>query len=686
CGVSPRRIMADTFTNKAAREMQERLARLLGSVQKDLTVGTFHAICARILRQEGQHLGLDRAFAIYDDADQLDVLKDALEELGIDGKQFAPRKLLSAISAAKSQLRGPEEVAALRRTYFDEVFLRVYRQYEELLTRNHALDFDDLLVKATHLFQDNPEVLARYQERYVHILVDEFQDTNVVQYLLARQLAGKHRNICVVGDPDQSIYSWRQADIRNILNFQKDFPEAAVVMLEQNYRSSQTVLQAALAVIAPNKERKPIKLWTQNPTGAPVCIMEAYNEQDEALFVVSEVEKLTKAGAGRPGDCAVMYRTNAQSRVLEETCMRYGLPYRLVGGLRFYERREVKDVLAYLRLVYNPYDEVSLQRIVNVPGRGIGPRTIEELLHAARSQDVAPWDLLQQATAGQPPSVLKGRAALLLSAFAKLIQSLVEASTQKDCLELFDLAIEKTGYKEHVLNADEEGEEKWENVLELRTVASQFRDLPPREGLEAFLENVALVSDVDSYEARAEAITLITLHLAKGLEFPVVFIVGLEEGLLPHRRAIDDEHADPGELEEERRLLYVGMTRAKERLYLTRAFRRTALGYSGPSAPSRFLTDLPRSLTASPKAGAHERLLMPAKEPVIRRIPANDTVAPVRAAIDYKAGDHVRHATFGEGIVIGVKPSAADVEVTVAFKGAAGIKRLLLSLAPLEKI
>ncbi len=394
-GVNPRRIMAVTFTNKAAREMEERLNKLVSGQVKDLTLGTFHAICARILRRDGQAIGIDPKFVIYDDDDQISLLKRSLQELGLDPKQFAPRALQSAISNAKSQMLTPSDYLQRGRSYFEEVTQRVYERYQKLLTESSALDFDDLLMKAVQLFRENPELLARYQSRYLHIQVDEFQDTNLVQYELMKQLAGKYRNICVVGDPDQSIYSWRSADLRNILNFEKDYPDAKVVLLEQNYRSTKLILEAASHVISANKQRKPKDLWTENEPGQPPCVIETYTEEEEAQYVVNEIDNLVRSGEVKAGDCAVMYRTNAQSRVLEEAFIRYGMAYKLVAGTRFYERREVKDVIAYLRLIQNPYDSVSLLRIINVPQRGIGERSLDELTRWARSQGVNEYQALQ---------------------------------------------------------------------------------------------------------------------------------------------------------------------------------------------------------------------------------------------------------------------------------------------------
>ncbi len=678
CGVNPRHIMAVTFTNKAARAMEERLNKLVSGSVKDLTIGTFHAICARILRRDGKAIGIDPRFVIYDDDDQISLLKRSLQEVGLDPKQYAPRAIQSAITAAKSRMLTPADFLQHSRSYFEEVVQRVYERYQKLLTESNALDFDDLLMKAVHLFRQSPELLSRYQSRYLHLQVDEFQDTNLVQYELMKLLAEKYRNICVVGDPDQSIYSWRSADLRNILNFEKDYPEAKVVLLEQNYRSTKMILETASHVISANRQRKPKDLWTDNEPGVPVAVIETYTEQEEAQFVVSEIDNLVEREEVEPGGCAVMYRTNAQSRVLEEAFIRYGTPYKLVAGTRFYERREVKDIIAYLRLIQNPYDTVSLLRVINVPHRGIGQRSLDELSQWARSQGVSEYRALQLLTEPgetNPELSLSQRVIKALAGFTAMMAGFIKQSRELNLVDLFDLVVESTGYKQY-LSGLVDGEERWENILELRAVAQEYRDLKPPEGLAVFLEGVALVSDVDGLNESVDAVTLITLHQAKGLEFPVVFIVGMEDGILPHFRSIDD----PGQLEEERRLCYVGITRAKKRVYLVRAFRRSLMGSSGVSRPSRFLQDIPPHLLSSGgwRGGEESQVA----EPVYswNRAPAVLYDAP-----ELKAGDHVHHEQFGEGIVVNCQPVKNDAEVVVAFDGA-GVKRLLLSFAKLEKV
>lgn len=667
-GITPHHILAVTFTNKAAREMKERIYHLLGSAVEDLTLGTFHSIYARILRQEGAHIGLEPRFVIYDDDDQIRLIKRSLQDLDIDPKRSPPRPFLSAISSAKSRLIAPQDY--VKHSYFDEVVGRVYQRYQELLDGSKALDFDDLLMKAVILFRQYPEVLSKYQQRYHHVLVDEFQDTNIVQYMLARQMAGKYRNICVVGDPDQSIYSWRFADMRNILSFESDYPDAKVVYLEQNYRSTKTILEVAEGVISANRQRKEKGLWTENEVGVPLIVAEAYNEQEEAQFVVGEVDSLLGRGLFKPGDCAVMYRTNAQSRTIEESFIRYGMPYKLVGGTRFYERREIKDIIAYLRLIQNPYDSVSLARVINVPPRGIGSRTIEELELWAKGHSLPVYTALQMIADAEEETHFNPRTSRVLTDFLTILNQLIAASGELNIVELYDLMLESSGYKEYILEW-EDAEDRWGNILELRTVANDYRHLAPEDSLSSFLEGVALVTDIDSYNEKVDAVTLITLHAAKGLEFPVVFIVGMEEGLLPHRRSYDD----PNQMEEERRLCYVGITRAKQQLYLVRAFRRSSMGSTSVNLPSRFLSDIPPHL-AMPPGDAGESKVPPTATPS----PVSSPKSPL------SAGDHVRHTKFGNGIVVNCNPTGEDQEVTVAFKGEAGLKRLLLSYAPLEKV
>ncbi len=619
-GVSPGRIAAVTFTNKAAREMKERVREVVSYGAERLTLGTFHAFCAQVLRRDGEAIGLDRAFAIYDDADQVEMVKRAMRETDVDPKRVAPRAVQSAISGAKSQLLTAQGYSARTASYFEEVAGRVYERYESLMNQSAAADFDDLLLKTYTLLSERDEIARKYRERYVHFMIDEFQDTNVAQYAIARLIAGEHRNLCAVGDPDQSIYSWRNADIRNILSFQTDFPDAKIIALEQNYRSTQTILDASSNLISANTQRVEKNLFTRNGKGARIKMAEGYDEEEEAQLVLREVNALTRGGGGARkyalGEIAVMYRVNAQSRALEEACLRYGVPYQLIGGMKFYQRQEVKDLAAYLRLIANPNDDVSLVRVINRPARGIGRRTLDELTRAARDGGTSMFDAIGggadgggesavvSALGGAPEPAGGGlsaissaaftpRAARALGDFRKMILRLREETRTANIIELMDKTLDMSGYRRY-LGEQDDGEDRLDNVNEFRAAARDFLNMDAAAALTAFLESVSLVSDVDNLEEKPDSLTLITLHQAKGLEYPAVFMVGMEDGLLPHSRSVDD----PAGLEEERRLCYVGMTRAKERLYLMRAFRRGFRGGTGPNLPSRFLLDIPRELIA----------------------------------------------------------------------------------------
>jgi DNA helicase-2/ATP-dependent DNA helicase PcrA len=546
-----------------------------------------------------------------------------------------------------------------------------------MLLSSNALDFDDLLLRTVQLFGEHPDILSKYQSRFQHVMVDEFQDTNLVQYELVKKIAAKHRNICAVGDPDQSIYSWRSADLRNILNFEKDYPDASTILLTQNYRSSRTILDTASAVIAANTQRKPKELWTENEQGELITLRETYSEQDEAQYVVCEIDALTDGGEYKPGDIAVMYRTNAQSRALEEAFIRYGMSYKLVAGTRFYERKEIKDILAYLRLIQNSNDSISLMRIINVPQRGIGERTVAELASWAKSRNIPIYDALMQIEPGNDKdnTSLTPRSAKLLFQFAEMMEELIVKSQDMKLPEFMDFLMKRTGYKEALL-ATPDGEERWENILELRGVTQQYGELLSGEALPAFLEGTALVSDVDGLDDTKDAVTLITLHQAKGLEFPVVFIVGMEEGVLPHIKSFDD----PAEMEEERRLCYVGITRAKKRLYLVRAFRRNLMGGRTINSPSRFLQDIPKELVTGLELWRGER-----SQIASRVYEWDEGLHEVEPLPELETGDQVRHAQFGEGTIISAQPVRGDIEAIVSFKNA-GTKKLLLSFARLEKI
>lgn len=693
-GVPAYRILAVTFTNKAARELRERVELLVGEAVRDMALGTFHSVCARILRIEGEHIGLDRGFNIYDDDDQLRLMKEVLNLINVDPRQFTPRMVLSVISRSKNELIDSSAYAASARNYFEEVVARAYKAYQTALQNAHAVDFDDLLSHTVELYRQNPELLRKRSDRYLHVLIDEFQDTNIAQYVLAKQLASGHGNICVVGDPDQSIYSWRSADIRNIQNFEQDFPDCQIVLLEENYRSTQTILDVAHAVISAHPGRKRTdRMNTQKGSGSSVVGFEAYDEGEEAAFVVREVRRLQREEGLSYRDFAVMYRTNAQSRSLEETFIANRIPYRLVGGTRFYERREVRDILAYLRLAQNPFDTVSLLRVINVPARGIGDRSLEAMRQWAQGLDVPLYTALQllnnwrngEFSDARPPQIAP-RSLTALVGFLELLNRIVRLAEKLAPADLIAAVAEEVDYHRYLLSNFDDSEERWENVEELKNLAAQHAQLEDEPSLLTFLEEVALISDQDTLDESKEGSTLITLHAAKGLEFPVVFMVGMEEGILPHIRSFED----PSQMDEERRLCYVGMTRAKDHLFLVRSVRRFRGGMSSANPPSRYWKDLPEDLVdmrtraiTEPDIRSGARMYPPG--PGRRQVVGLDEES-LATELDYKAGDRVRHAKFGDGIVVTSSPRGSDREVTVAFKGDAGVKRLLLSFAPLEKI
>jgi len=610
--VQPRRILAVTFTNRAAGELKERIAALTGDVGKDVQAGTFHALCARVLRTDGDAIGLDRRFVIYDTDDQQQLMKRILAEQDLPATgEFRPAAILGAISRAKNEMLDATYLAENAETHKDRVVAKLAKRYDERLRAAAALDFDDILLRAVELFDQAPEVLEKYQRRWMYLHVDEYQDTNRPQYLWVRALAAAHHNLCVVGDDDQSIYGWRGANIANILDFERDYPDATVVKLEQNYRSTKLILDAAHAIVSRNERRTDKKLWTENQGGVPIQRFEAYNEEEEAEWIARQVEGLAgSTGRGslltrradddsnrfRPKDIAVMYRMNAQSRAIEEAFLRYGIRYQLVGGTRFYQRREVKDALAYLRILRSDTDSVSFDRVLNVPARGIGDRSLEAVRRWADTHDGNVLSALQAGADGQIEG-LAPRIRTAIGGFTALVERLRKRLGVLPLPELLDDVLEASGYRSMLADGSEDGEDRWANLLELRSVTTRYEDLSPLDALDRLLEETALVADQDSYEGEADAVTLITLHAAKGLEFPVVFIGGLEEGLFPHNRALDDEK----ELEEERRLAYVGITRAKRRLFLSHAWRRTTWGGGGNSVPSRFLMEIPPELMTGPR-------------------------------------------------------------------------------------
>lgn len=612
--ISPWRILAVTFTNKAAKEMRERLEKLVGiNESKEMTIGTFHAICARVLRYEADYLapvGLTKSFAIFDSDDQATLVKQAIREINLDEKQYKPAVIHGMISRAKNDMFGPEQMAERAAKYIEEVAARVYKVYQKLLRANNGVDFDDLIMMTEQLWRREPDVLQKYQKRWHYLHVDEFQDCNLPQYKLVRLLGygtdERHEglgNVCVVGDDDQMIYTWRGASAENVQRFERDFPRTKIIMLEQNYRSTQTILDAAQGVVRRNALRKDKRLWTAQGMGEKIIFHQAYNEEEEGLFTAREITRLLARGdIQRRGDVAVMYRTNAQSRALEEQFLRANIPYKVIGSRKFYDRKEIKDMLAYLRLLVNPHDAMSLQRIINVPNRKIGPKTIGELKQWADEREISAYAALQQIE--EHPTLGKA-AKTALATFGQLIIDLTHAIDELQLPELMDRIAEKSGLGPELRASEDRDLDRWANVLELRRVAQDYSEIETRAALELFLENVALVGGADTAqtsedgkllnEENNDAVTLITLHAAKGLEFPVVFIVGMDEGSLPHSRSVDK----PEQLEEERRLAYVGFTRAMQRLYLVRARRRSFWGDSQPTEPSRFLDDIPPLLVSN---------------------------------------------------------------------------------------
>jgi DNA helicase II / ATP-dependent DNA helicase PcrA len=589
-GVRPYQILAVTFTNKAAREMESRVDDLLGEqATQGMMLGTFHSTCARILRREADHLPVEANYVIFDADDQVRLVKSIIREFNLNDKMYRPTSVHGAISNAKNELIGADDYPTT--TYRDEVVKRIYVEYQKRLIASNAVDFDDILVYTARLLEENPAVREKYAQRFRHVLVDEFQDTNIAQYTLIKHLASAHHNVFVVGDPDQSVYRWRGADWRNVQRFEQDFHDAQVILLEQNYRSRQNILDAAMSVIDRARNRRRKQLFTERGQGEKLFYYEAPDDYAEASFVVDSIAQLVAGGQFEPGECAVMYRTNAQSRLLEEAFLQARLPYRLVGAQRFYGRREVRDMIAFLRLVYNANDEASLNRVINVPPRGIGNKTFSDLLLVARHHGISAGAVLLDLARGSNSPYWEGfsaRAVALLADFAGMLANWRAALSIATITELFDRIATDIGYQSYLDDGTEEGTERWENVSELRRLTQDYAT----RTLDEFLQDVALISDQDTITETVNAPTLLTLHAAKGLEFGAVFIVGLDDGILPHSRSFDE----PEEMEEERRLFYVGITRAKDRLYLVRSVQRGGRGYAEETFPSRFLDDIPPEL------------------------------------------------------------------------------------------
>ena len=682
--VWPDRLLAVTFTNKAAREMRGRVATLVGEGAEKMWVGTFHSTAVKILRREAARIGIVPSFVIFDEDDTRAALKRVLDELKLDPKRYPIAGLSNAISQAKNELKRPEDYP--NRSYHDEIVRRVYESYQDVLRRSGGLDFDDLIMKLVELFNTDEEALTKWRDRFRHVLVDEHQDTNRAQYVLVNLLAQEHRNVVVVGDDDQSIYRFRGADVRNILDFRKDYPDAHVVRLEQNYRSSQAILDAAYQVIRTNPERAEKRLWTSRAGGEKVMATQAYNEIEEAEFVADEIERLRKTEDRGYSDFAILYRTNAQSRSFEDVLARRRIPYRLVGGVRFWERREVKDVVAYLRFCFNPKDSLSFGRIVSVPSRKIGGVTVDALSAHARETES---DLLTLLAVPERVPGLPRPSIEPLKRFRVQLESVRSTMGVLRPSELLDHVVEVMGLRQHYMDGTPQGEARLENINELRGLAESFDDREPSQGLEDFLAEVALVSDVDAYDENGEGVTLITLHMVKGLEFPVVFMVGMEEGLLPHQRALDEHEENPSrvgaatEMAEERRLCYVGMTRAKDRLYLSCAFRRHLYGRSQPAFPSRFLTEIPQSMLAAPRGSAP---VAPPRQGYRERYQERQVeAAPAPPPVQrFASGDRVSHPAFGTGTVVKSTLTRTDEELVIKFDRV-GLKILSGMLAPLTK-
>ncbi|ESU31716.1 ATP-dependent DNA helicase PcrA [Bacillus sp. 17376] len=697
-GVNPYNILAITFTNKAAREMRERIQKMMGGAADDIWISTFHSMCVRILRRDIDRLGYNRNFTILDSTDQQSVIKSILKDKNMDPKKYDPRAILGTISSAKNELITPEEYAKTAGDYFSQKVSDVYTEYQRRLRKNNALDFDDLIMTTITLFIRLPEVMEYYQRKFQYIHVDEYQDTNRAQYMLVKLLAQRFQNLCVVGDSDQSIYRWRGADITNILSFEKDYPRASVILLEQNYRSTKKILLAANMVIQNNMNRKPKNLWTENPEGNKIMYYRADSEQGEAQFVIGKIQEQIRNGR-KLSDIAILYRTNAQSRVIEESFLKSNIDYSIVGGIKFYDRKEIKDILAYLRLISNPDDDISLQRVINVPKRAIGSTSIDKIANFATMHDLSMFQALETIEMiGLSPKAEKAAAE-----FRNLVSNYTHQQEYLSVTELVEEVLDKTGYRD-MLKAEKslESQSRLENIDEFLTVTKSFEESSEDKSLVAFLTDLALVADIDRLdddgEKKTDFVTLMTLHSAKGLEFPVVFLIGMEEGVFPHSRSLMEED----EMEEERRLAYVGITRAEEELFITNAQMRTLFGRTNMNPESRFIKEIPADLVedAVPKVrrpaptssgrpapasggrpGTSARPSMPTRGAVSRPVAA----ASGGEGIEWKVGDKAQHGKWGTGTVVSVKGSGEGTELDIAFPSPTGIKRLLAKFAPITK-
>ena len=730
--VAPWSILAITFTNKAAREMQDRVGSLIGPTGRDIWVSTFHSMCVRILRRDINRIGYNSSFSILDSGDQLSVVRNCMKDLNIDTKKVEPKAVQASISSAKNELIDVQRYEQKAGSdYFESIVAKVYASYQKRLKSNNSLDFDDLIMMTIKLFTDVPEVLDFYQNKFRYIHVDEYQDTNRAQYMLCNMLADKHHNICVVGDSDQSIYRWRGADITNILNFESDYPEARTIMLEQNYRSTANILDAANAVIKLNTGRKPKKLWTDQGAGELIQLYQADSEHDEGYFVTGEIRKNVNSGS-RFSDHAILYRTNAQSRIIEEILIKSDIPYQIVGGIKFYDRKEIKDLLGYLKLVSNPDDDISLNRIINVPKRGIGDTTLGKLSEEAARRGTSIFRVLNDLGDVE----VNGRTRTLLREFYEMIDNLTRMVEYLSVTELTEKVLELSQYRMELQRENTlESKARIENIDEFLSVTMDFEERNEDRTLVSFLTDLALIADIDSMDKDKEdadkpndAVVLMTMHSAKGLEFPIVFIIGMEETVFPHSRALNDNE----ELEEERRLAYVGITRAEKRLYLTCARMRTLFGRTSSNMPSRFLGEIPDSVKAGgsparmgggrygggaasqsaagsagytpsfgvsragarPPAMAGGRAAAPSgggggvrvSTPMDAARAAGGSAPPGGAPDGYAAGDRVAHGKWGEGTVVAVKGTGKDMELQIAFPAPVGIKRLLAGFAPITKL